>query len=71
MKDTQQAAPIVPAMTHLPEWCKRNGVALTVAYKLIAEGHLPTIKVGRRRYVTPAGERQFVAAREAEARTSA
>jgi len=43
----------------LDEWGAMYGLGRNSVYNLIAEGKLPTIKVGRRRLVTVEGDAQF------------
>lgn len=42
-----------PAPTYLPlvTACADYGISRSVAYELVAEGHLETFKIGARRYV--------------------
>ena len=42
--DTPTYRPLVPA-------CAEHGISRSVAYELVASGHLETFKIGARRYV--------------------
>lgn len=43
----------------LDEWRSMYGLGKNSTYNLIADGTLPTVKVGRRRLVTVEGDEQF------------
>lgn len=47
--------------------CARHNLSRQTIYREIAAGRLRTFKVGRRRKVTPAAEREWIALLEAEA----
>jgi len=50
------------------EWCSHRGMSRAMFYLLRAEGKAPkTYCVGKRRYVGPTADREWLAAREAEA----
>lgn len=40
-----------PAFGPLVEECAKHGISRTVAYELVASGHLETFKIGAKRYV--------------------
>lgn len=40
-----------PAFGPLVEECAKHGISRSVAYELVASGHLETFKIGARRYV--------------------
>jgi predicted DNA-binding transcriptional regulator AlpA len=49
-------------------FCKRNDISRALFYKLDKQGKAPrTFKVGRRRLMTPAAEREWLASMEGTA----
>ena len=40
-----------PAFGPLVEECAKHGISRSVAYELVANGHLETFKIGAKRYV--------------------
>jgi hypothetical protein len=57
---TKKATPNVERRAYsLDEWRAMYGLGKNSTYNLIAEGTLPTVKVGRRRLVTVEGDEQF------------
>ena len=40
-----------PAFGPLVEECAKHGISRSVAYELVASGHLETFKIGAKRYV--------------------
>jgi len=40
-----------PAFGPLVEECAKHGISRSVAYELVASGHLDTFKIGAKRYV--------------------
>lgn len=48
-----------PAFGPLVEECAKHGISRSVAYELVASGHLDTFKIGARRYVLAESLRQL------------
>ena len=42
---------VEPAFGPLVEECAKHGISRSVAYELVASGHLETFKIGVKRYV--------------------
>lgn len=42
------------------QWLSDNDLKPTNGYKLLAEGKIETVTIGRRRFVTEEGERKFL-----------
>lgn len=51
----------------IDEWRAMYGLGRNTTYNLIADGTLPTVKLGRRRIITAEGDAQFRRKIEAEA----
>lgn len=62
-----QAQPARGRSYSFNEWCRLRNLSRTAAYRLIRDGELTTYKVGLRRYITEAADREFIERKEREA----
>ena len=50
ISDHSRAAPVRRALS-IPEFCKAYGLSRSTVYRMMAEGTLPSVKIGKRRLV--------------------
>lgn len=59
--------PLSLASSSVGSFCERNSISVPTFYKEVNAGRLRTFKVGRKRLVSAAAEREWIADREREA----